>query len=235
MSFIEARLSIFFCQSKRRAAEDDLPAPKRGKVAHFKLGADMWVGAAAQGGKGGTAGVSDSFVDGINWLDFLCLAPHFGTTVVLRQAFYTECCYELYGPYPHPDYWTSVLFKRLIGTKVLDVPACTNPGRLLRVYAFCASQYPGGVVFVAVNIRNETALFEIDEFLNFPRYEYRLTAPGNDLTSQQIELNGVVLEAMEGGGLPPLDPIIITTNTPMFVEPFSYSFFLFPEARAPAC
>ena len=36
------------------------------------------------------------------------------------------------------DFWLSVLYKRLVGVKVLDVDGSLDYGRNVRVYAHCA-------------------------------------------------------------------------------------------------
>ena len=133
------------------------------------------------------------------------------------------------------DYWTSVIFKQLVGENVLSVAGSTDAGRMTRVYAFCSLTYPGGVVAVALNINTTSnATFQFN-FAMSPRLEYQLTAPGGDVSSQQIELNGVVLTAQPDGSLPALTPIAVDDGAPITMYPLSYGFFVFPQANAPAC
>jgi hypothetical protein len=75
------------------------------------------------------------------------------------------------------DYYTSVLFKQLIGTSVLSVANSTAPGRTLRVYAFCSRNITGAVVAVIININNSSSSVVLDGVSMAPRYEYHLTAP----------------------------------------------------------
>jgi heparanase 1 len=103
------------------------------------------------------------------------------------------------------------------------------------VYSFCSRNISGAVVVVAINIQEQAQDFSVYEFSSSPRAEYVLTAPEGDMSSVNIELNGVVLNANPDGSLPSLSPNIVESNTPMTLPPLSYGFFVFPEAQAPAC
>jgi heparanase 1 len=133
------------------------------------------------------------------------------------------------------DYWTSVLFKQLVGTRVLSVANSTQLGRTLRVYAFCSRNITGGVVVAAININTTPQNFDFLDFPVYPRLEYQLTAPGGNMSSANINLNGNTLFASDTGALPNLSPVQYDTNLPIMMGPLSYGYFVFPEANAPAC
>ena len=50
---------------------------------------------------------------------------------------------------PRPNYWSAVLWRRLMGTTVLDAGASSTPG--LYLYAHCLRGKPGGVALLAIN------------------------------------------------------------------------------------
>lgn len=69
------------------------------------------------------------FVSGFLWLDKLGLAAASGYRVVIRQTFF-HGCYALVGEdaVPNPDYWLSLLHKRLVGVGVLRVTKALQEG-----------------------------------------------------------------------------------------------------------
>ena len=134
------------------------------------------------------------------------------------------------------DYWTSVIFKQVVGKNVLKVAGSTDLGRTVRVYSFCSRNITGGVVIVAINTNNATVQFTLQAtFSMSPRLEYQLTAPNGDMSSAGIELNGVVLTARADGSLPDLSPALVQDNDPITMAGLSYGMFVFPEANAGAC
>lgn len=72
-------------------------------------------------------------------------------------------------------------------------------------------------------------------FDQLPRTEFVLTAPGADILSRDIELNGKVLRIVDGDrSLPPL----VGKNgisDEWVVPPLSYGFAVYSAAKAPAC
>ena len=62
---------------------------------------------------------------------------------------------------PLPDYWASVLHKRLMGTAVLDVSGSLRMGRSVRTWASCAhknAEAPyGAVTLLILNTRSTAA------------------------------------------------------------------------------
>ena len=129
-----------------------------------------------------------------------------------------------------------MIFKKLVGEKVLHVADSTSLGRTVRVYAFCSVNITGGIVLVALNTNNSPVQFQLQEgFSMSPRLEYQLTAPDNNMSSAQIELNGHVLAAEPNGDLPDLNGSLIQSNEPITMAPLSYGLFLFPDAKSSAC
>eukprot|EP00042_Codosiga_hollandica_P038172 m.307979 g.307979 ORF g.307979 m.307979 type:complete len:480 (+) comp55324_c0_seq24:28-1467(+) len=204
---------------------------------------EVWLGETATTALGGTEGISDTFVNGFLWLDKLCIAPLFGISVAARQDLYFGS-YGLLGDgaRPNPDYWLSVLFKQLVGPRVLSVEGSTAPGRTLRVYAFCTRQDgplafpPGAVTVVAINTNNLTAEFSISAApVSLVRYEYHLTSPGSQLNSASVLLNGVALSASSQGALPAFNGTRVEGLAPFTMSPLSFAFFVLEGMNAPAC
>jgi len=203
-------------------------------------GSELWLGETSSTYNAGTPGASMSYVAGFLWLDKLALAPYFGFSTVCRQDFWGGNYALFANNFPYPDYWTSVLFKQLVGRQALNVAGATQTGRMTRVYAFCtrndSSSTGGGVVIVALNINTSPTTFTLQSsFPMYPRYEHHLTAPDGNLSSDQIQLNGVTLQARSDGSLPSLNGLAVTTNTPITLAATSYAFISFPDANAPAC
>ncbi len=128
-----------------------------------------------------------------------------------------------------------MLFKQLIGMRVLSVAHSTQLGRTLRVYAFCSRNITGGIAVVAININTTPQSFDFESFAVIPRFEYQLTAPGGNVSSLEIELNGKTLFASPTGELPDLNPVEVNDSPSVTMGPLSYGFFVFPEANAAAC
>ena len=132
-----------------------------------------------------------------------------------------------------------MLFKQLVGPQVLQVANSTEPGRMLRVYAFCtkATYQTGAVTVVAININNATASFTVDVNggAQYQRDEYHLTAPDGNMASNTVLLNGQALSTNSNGDLPDMAPVSVGSDTPVVLAPLSFGFFVFTNAHAQAC
>jgi heparanase 1 len=227
----------------------------------YAPGAEVWLGETGNAQCGGEPGVSDRFVAGLWWLDQLALSARDGQRVVIRQTLigsdYGLIDATTYRP--NPDYYNSLLWKKLMGSRVLGVKASSgNP--YLRVYAHCTpgvagvaasgvateeavsadgSVARGAVTVLALNTSPDRAarLTLSRPPSRVGRTElavrYDLSAPALD--SRELLLNGRPLEVV-GGALPELksEPVALGDD-PIRLAPASYTFLVLPQMRASAC
>ncbi|XP_021350709.1 heparanase-like isoform X1 [Mizuhopecten yessoensis] len=204
-------------------------------VAQYAPGKRVWLGETSSAWGGGATGLSDRYVAGFMWLDKLGVAASQGIEVVIRQAFYGA----RYGLIdwqtlePNPDYWLSVLYKKLVGSKVLLTDSSDKTGHL-RVYAHCSTdKYPAGSVTVYVlNLWTASVNITSSLFENQDLHMFLLHSDG-DLRSQDVYLNGKLLH-MEGDALPDLmTPTVVHAPVPWPGQTFG--FLVLPNAKAKAC
>ncbi|XP_068656282.1 heparanase-like protein 1 isoform X2 [Aristolochia californica] len=114
-----------------------------------------WVGESGGAYNSGGRLVSNTFVNSFWYLDQLAMAAKYGTKVYCRQTL-------IGGNYgllntttfvPNPDYYSALLWHRLMGKDVLSVDYNGSP--FLRVYAHC-SKGKEGVTLLLLNLHNTT-------------------------------------------------------------------------------
>jgi heparanase 1 len=207
----------------------------------FAKGKPVWLGESGNAQCGGEPGVSDSFASGFWWLDQLGRLARRGESVVVRQTL-SGSNYGLIDDerlQPRPDYWTSVLWRRLAGTRVLDVPAGADP--LLRVYAHCTragapDAAPGAVTLAVLNLDRASGVSLVLDAFGDSADVYELSSP--DPASAEVRLNDATLVAEEDGSPPPLPPSVVHRDGGVLrarFGPATYGFVVLPAASAPAC
>ncbi len=207
----------------------------------YAQGKPVWLGESGNAQCGGEPGVSDAFVSGFWWLDQLGRVARRGEPVLVRQTL-SGSNYGLIDDDtldPRPDYWTSVLWRRMMGDRVLDATAGRDPR--LRVYAHCTRHgapdaAPGAVTLAVVNLDPSRGVsLELGAYGDIADV-YELSSP--DLTSPVIDLNGARLIASSDGSLPALAPAVVSRDAAGLrasFEPATYGFVVLPHAEAPAC
>jgi heparanase 1 len=202
-------------------------------------GKPVWLGETGNAQCGGEPGLSDAFVGGFWWLDELAKIARRGEPVLVRQTL-SGSDYGLLDEAtltPRPDYWTSVLWRRLVGARVLDI-ATNPPDPMARVYAHCTRAgapgfAPGAVTFVVINLdRANAAALALDALGATDADVYELSA--SDLASGDVMLNGNVLRASDDGSLPDLPPRA-TPPAKVRFEPATYGFVVARGIAAAAC
>ncbi|KGL80793.1 Inactive heparanase-2, partial [Tinamus guttatus] len=118
----------------------------------YTPGKKIWLEGVGATSAGGMNNLSDSYAAGFLWLNTLGLLASQGIDVVVRHSFLDHGHNHLVDQNfnPLPDYWLSLLYKRLIGPKVLAIHVAglqrkPRPGRVirdkLRIYAHCTSYH----------------------------------------------------------------------------------------------
>ena len=204
-------------------------------------------------------GATNAYINSVWLVNRLGIMANGNVTVMARQSL-VGYNYSLLGNWPvepikpNPDYYTTVLFRRLFGDTVLATtakpsepgPAPTNAtggGDRARAFAFCASGGGGAVAVSLINFdADEPARFTFDHALGAHR-EY-LLAPGGDpivgsapWSSREMVLNGELLQIGPDGALP---DSLMGNGKPgkgsMFtLPPLHVGFAVFPLAQVADC
>lgn len=126
---------------------------------------------------------------------------------------------------PNASYWAAVLWRRLMGTGVLDAGPST-PG--LHLYAHCLRGTPGGVTLLAINLDKSAVALDVPG----PAQIYALTAP--ELQSRTVLLNGKPLALTSDDRLPTMAPSRMKGRR-VTLAPASNNFVAIPDAKNRAC
>ncbi|XP_064603664.1 inactive heparanase-2-like [Liolophura sinensis] len=133
---------------------------------------------------------------------------------------------------PTPEYWISLLFKRLVGRQVLNV--FTDGNVEFRIYGHCSFNTPSGLVVYYINLHERDIGWQLAR-VRGENYELYSLTPGEDgkLSSRSVKLNGQKLR-MTGDNLPSLHPVRSRT-WPIIVPSLSYGFLVLPNVSVLAC
>jgi hypothetical protein len=126
---------------------------------------------------------------------------------------------------PNASYWGAVLWRRLMGSKILDAGPI-QPG--LHLYAHCQRGTSGGVTLLAINMQKSSAMIDVAG----PAEVYALTSP--DLQSTTVLLNGRKLAVRPNDTLPSMTPVR-SKGQQVTLAPTSIAFITLPQANNPNC
>lgn len=196
----------------------------------YMPGREVWLGETGNAQFGGEPGVSDVYIAGLWWLDQLGLLARTGHSVVIRQtlAGMTYGMIEEPSLNPKPDYWNSLLWRRVMGRSVFDVQVAGDGAEKVRVYAHSAPDGKGGTTVLAINLHHEKpAAVSMPGFAGRPFTLYRIN--GRRITGKEVLLNGRPLKMTPDGNLPAIDGERQTAaDSPRIqIHPLSYSFAVF--------
>ncbi|XP_031658932.1 heparanase isoform X1 [Oncorhynchus kisutch] len=211
-------------------------------------GKKVWLGETSSAYGGGAKGLSDTFVAGFMWLDKLGLGAKLGLDVLIRQVLIGSGTYHLVDENldPLPDYWLSVLYKRLVGPEVLSIEAFSILGKTkrVRVYLHCTnkkstSYKSGAVTLFALNLSKGPARISVPVTISNSTGEafvLQSEQPGEEgLYSKSVKLNGEVLKMVDERTLPSLQGTLLPAGEHLRLPGYSFAFYVLSEAQALAC
>ncbi|XP_056128418.1 inactive heparanase-2 [Rhinichthys klamathensis goyatoka] len=213
----------------------------------------VWLGGVGPAWAGGTNNLSDTFAAGFLWLNTLGIAAAHGIDVVLRHSFFDYGYNHLVDQNfnPLPDYWLSLLFKRLVGPRVLGVHVAglqrkPRPGRVirdkLRIYAHCTSFHNhdyvrGSITIYIINLHRSRKKIKLAGTLrNKTVHQYLLQPFGTGgLHSMSVQLNGEHLRMVDNETFPELKPRTLRAGRTIAMPPVSIGFYVIKNINAYAC
>ncbi len=194
----------------------------------FEPGKPVWLtetGGASCGGNPWNA----AFLDTFRYLDQLGRLARRGVQVVAHNTL-AASDYALIDQdtlAPRPNYWSAVLWRKLMDATVLDAG---SPGSAsVHLYAHCLRGVSGGVAVLAINTDAGA-----DHEIGIPFQADRYTLTAKDPMDHRVDLNGSALTLTANGDV----PVIAGVRVPAGVQalpPASVSFFAIPQASNPAC
>ena len=128
---------------------------------------------------------------------------------------------------PKPNYWAALLWRKLMGTTVLESGVPIQAG--LHVYAHCLRGTPGGVALLAINTDKSTP-----RALTIPLASEHYTLSAAALDSKNVALNGTPLALGANDALPALTGAATASGT-VTLAPTTVTFIAIPMAANSAC
>jgi heparanase 1 len=194
----------------------------------YEPGKPIWLTETAEAACGGNPSAA-TFLDTFRYLDQLGRLARAGVQVVMHNTL-AASDYGLLDETtlkPRPNYWGALLWRRLMGTTVLDARVSASSG--LHVYANCQRATPGGVVVLVVNTDRGAP-----HALAFPTASVRYTLDAASLLDTDVRLNGRTLALGAGDALPDIAGVPTATDMVTF-QPVTITFLAIPDAGNNVC
>lgn len=193
----------------------------------FEPGKSVWITETADAACGGNPWAA-TFLDSFRYLDQLGRLARRGVAVVFHNTL-ASSEYGLLGQKsfePRPNYWAALLWRRLMGTTVLDGPPSETG---LHLYAHCLREHPGGVTLLAINTSRTRS-----RSINLPTAGDRYSLAADKLESPSVKLNGHTLQLGPDDELPALRGATVKTGA-LLLPPATITFLTFATANNKSC
>ncbi len=196
----------------------------------FEPGKPIWLTETADAACGGNPW-ANTFLDTFRYVDQLGRLAKQQVEVVMHNTLIASD-YGLLDDRtlaPKPNYWAALVWRKLMGTTVLDAGVPMSAG--LRVYAHCERGTHGGVALLVVNTDRDASR---SMRLPMASERYTLAAVANDLQTNDIKLNDKKLELGAHDELPLLVGVSERAGTIRFA-PATITFLAVSSAGNGAC
>jgi len=191
-------------------------------------GKSLWITETADAACGGNPWAS-TFLDTFRYLiQHASLAQH-GVQVIMHNTL-ASSDYGLLDENtfaPRPNYWATLLWRRLMGATVLDPRMSPAPN--VYVYAQCLRNRSGGVAVLVINADRQLA-----HDITFPSEADRYTLTAKQLQDKNVQLNGTTLQLNSRGDVPQLTGEQTRAGRVSFA-PASITFLAIPNANNSSC
>ncbi|WP_407147725.1 hypothetical protein [Bradyrhizobium sp. ORS 86] len=194
----------------------------------FAAGKPIWLTETGETACGGNRWAA-TFADTFRYLDQLGRLAKAGVRVVIHNTL-AASDYGLLDEQTHlprPNYWAALLWRRLMGTTVLDPGIAARPG--FHVYAHCARDTPGGIALLVINNDRDKP-----GELMLPTAAQRYTLASDKLADGSVRLNRTTLALDASDQLPPLTGEATTAGTIKFA-PATITFLVVAGAGNATC
>jgi hypothetical protein len=164
----------------------------------FAPGKPFWLTETADAACGGNPWAA-TFLDSFRYLDQLGRLAKQEVRVVMHNTLVASD-YGLLDEdtfAPKAMYWAALLWRKLMGTTVLESGVPVQPG--LHVYAHCLRGADGAVAVLVLNTDRAAT-----RTLTMPAASERFALTSRELASRTVELNGRELMLGRDGELPPM-------------------------------
>jgi hypothetical protein len=192
-------------------------------------GRELWLTETADAACGGNPW-AQTFLDSFRYIEQLARLARRGVQTVMHNTF-AASDYGLVDETtltPRPNYWVSLLWRKLMGRVVLDAGA--SPANGLQIYAHslrenAGREHTGGVALLVVNSDQTTP-----QTLQIPLDAERYTLTAQALAARTVQLNGRTLQLSDAGELPVLQGEKRAAGEHEF-PPASITFLALPGAK----
>jgi len=194
----------------------------------YEPGKAMWLTETADAACGGNPWAS-TFRDTFRYLDQLGRLAKRGVQVHTHNTL-ASSDYGLLDDSsfaPRPNYWGALLWRKFMGTTVLDAGA--SPAPSLHLYAHCLRGSPRGVAILVINTDQATP-----QSLDLPAQSDRYTLTAQHLEDARVQLNGHELTLGVEDAIPQLAGVSAAAGHITF-EQATITFLAVPNANNASC
>ncbi|PDT78977.1 hypothetical protein [Bradyrhizobium sp. C9] len=191
-------------------------------------GKPIWLTETAETACGGNHWAA-TFADTFRYLDQLGRLAKAGVQVVMHNTL-AASDYGLLDEQTHlprPNYWAALLWRRLMGTTVLDAGVPEQPG--LHIYAHCARDVPDGMTLLVIN--NDRRM---RRRLMLPAVSQRYTLASARPVDGNVQLNGSTLALGPSDQMPALNGVRLPAGAIIFA-PATITFLTVANPGNPNC